>query len=112
VCPLEPAPRTSLSGPGDAAHWDGFWGDDERYYARSRQADGVEQWYRVADDAVVGRKKRETRVLPLRPRGDGRVFGGARRLVVLGSSRGGRTILVGQSRRRRPGPVTDATGAR
>jgi hypothetical protein len=108
---LEPAPRTSLSGPETEAHWDGFWGADERYYARCTEANGREYWYRVADDIPVGRKRRETRIIPLRPRGEqGRVLDVvSRRLVVFGSSRGGRTILVGRSRRRRSdAPLTDA----
>ena len=109
---LEPAPRTSLSGPDGPAEWTGFWGMDERYYARCRYADGGEQWYRVADDVVVARRKRETRVLPLRPRGSGRVRELARRVVVLGSSRSGRTILVGTSRRRRPDAAARDTGER
>ena len=100
---LESAPRSSLSGPETEGHWDGFWGVDERYYARCTEADGREYWYRVADDLPAGRKRRETRVIPLRPRGaQGHVFDvAARRLVVFGSSRSGRTILVGRSRRRR-----------
>lgn len=108
---LESAPRTSLSGPGAAAELDGFWGTDERYYARSSGADGSERWFRVADAAVVSRKKRESRVLPLRPRG-GSVAVHSRRLVVLGSSRSGRTILVGHSRKRREDPAAHDAGER
>jgi hypothetical protein len=84
---------------------------DERYYARSTRPDGSEQWYRVADDVVVGRKKRETRVLPLRPRRRG-ASEGLRRLVVVGSSRSGRTVLVGQSRRRRHDAAAHEPGER
>ncbi|HYC49603.1 MAG TPA: hypothetical protein VEB19_00715 [Gemmatimonadaceae bacterium] len=96
---LESAPRTSLSGPATLAQWEGFWASDERYYARCTQVDGTAQWYRV-DDVPAGRRRRETRVIPLRPR-SGLADVDSRRLVVFGSRRGGRTILIGRSRRRR-----------
>ena len=111
--PLESAPRTSLSGPATLAQWEGFWGADERYYARCTQVDGGQQWYRV-DDVPAGRRRRDTRVIPLRPRADdGRaVIAASRRLVVFGSRRGGHTILVGRSRRRRADGVRPGAGDR
>jgi hypothetical protein len=46
---LEPAPRTSLRAGPDAGQWEGFWGEDGRYYARCARLEGTEEWYRITD---------------------------------------------------------------
>lgn len=45
---LDEAPRTALRQDTSTEHWDGFWADDDRYYARCTTAAGV-AWYRLDD---------------------------------------------------------------
>lgn len=93
---LERAPATSLGAPVEGAVCEGFWGADERYYARCRRADGSEAWFRIADEGTRSpRQRREAAVLvfPSVP---------VPRLMV-GRYRG-RAMLVG-TRQRRPGRV-------
>jgi hypothetical protein len=45
---LDEAPHTALRQDTSAEHWDGFWADDDRYYARCTTAAGV-AWYRLDD---------------------------------------------------------------
>lgn len=91
---LETAPRTSLRN--DTAHerWEGFWClADERYYTRCVRTDGSQQWFRIVDQMVRVRADREVRVFTFRPRRTR----DARSLIV--GTTGGRSILVGTSRR-------------
>jgi hypothetical protein len=45
---LDEAPHTGLRQDTSAEQWEGFWADDDQYYARCTSAAGV-AWYRVAD---------------------------------------------------------------
>ena len=45
---LDEAPHTALRQDTSTEHWDGFWADDDRYYARCTTAAGV-AWYRLDD---------------------------------------------------------------
>jgi len=45
---LDEAPHTALRQDTSSEHWDGFWADDDRYYARCTTAAGV-AWYRLDD---------------------------------------------------------------
>jgi len=45
---LDEAPHTALRQDTSTEHWDGFWADDDRYYARCTTAAGV-AWYRMDD---------------------------------------------------------------
>jgi hypothetical protein len=45
---LDSAPHTALRQDTSTEHWDGFWADDDRYYARCTTAAGV-AWYRMDD---------------------------------------------------------------
>lgn len=117
--PLEPAPRTALCEDSAFAHWEGFWCvADEGYYARCVREDGSAAWFRLADEArPVTRRGREARVLPMRrvivtPDGRRLLASDPRRVVLLGSSRSKRTILVGTSRRRSRAKVDAGHGAR
>jgi hypothetical protein len=47
---LDEAPRTALRQDTSTEHWDGFWGDDDRYYARCTSSLGV-AWY-CFDDGI------------------------------------------------------------
>jgi hypothetical protein len=94
---LESAPRTSLRKDTRDERWDGFWClADEKYYARCTSAHGVEQWFRVVDEArsepVVDTRK--ARVLPMRRR-DARAARGDTRMLLLWAPSGRRPILVG-----------------
>lgn len=107
---LESAPRTSLRVEAEhgQGEWEGFWCDDERYYARCARPDGSEQWYRIEDERGV----LQFRPRPLRGRAPGaRSLTTARlarsgppmppRHAMLVSARhGGRAMLVGTWRRR------------
>jgi hypothetical protein len=46
---LDEAPHTALRQDTSTEHWDGFWADDDRYYARCTTAAGV-AWYCLGDD--------------------------------------------------------------
>lgn len=96
---LEPAPRTSLRADTEHERWEGFWSDvDERYYARCSGTGGTEQWYRIADERPRGAFAfRLSRASLVTPRGASR---DGRRMVFMASKVGGRSILVGTSRRR------------
>lgn len=48
---LDEAPHTALRQDTSAEQWEGFWADDDRYYARCTTAAGV-AWYRLDDDAI------------------------------------------------------------
>ncbi len=50
---LDEAPHTALRQDTSAEHWDGFWADDDRYYARCTTAAGV-AWYRLDDGVEAG----------------------------------------------------------
>lgn len=50
---LDEAPQTALRQDTSTEHWDGFWADDDRYYARCTTAAGV-AWYRMDDGIEVG----------------------------------------------------------
>jgi hypothetical protein len=52
---LDEAPHTALRQDTSAEHWDGFWADDDRYYARCTTAAGV-AWYRMEElgEAEIG----------------------------------------------------------
>ena len=45
---LDEAPHTALRQDTSTEHWDGFWADDDRYYARCTTTAGV-AWYRLDD---------------------------------------------------------------
>jgi len=45
---LDEAPHTALRQDTAAEQWEGFWADDDRYYARCTTAAGV-AWYRLDD---------------------------------------------------------------
>lgn len=45
---LDEAPHTALRQDTSTEHWEGFWADDDRYYARCTTAAGV-AWYRLDD---------------------------------------------------------------
>jgi len=47
---LDSAPHTALRQDTSTEQWEGFWADDDRYYARCTSAAGV-AWYRM-DDGV------------------------------------------------------------
>lgn len=47
---LDSAPHTALRQDTAAEQWEGFWADDDRYYARCTTTGGV-AWYRL-DDGV------------------------------------------------------------
>lgn len=47
---LADAPQSSLRRDSGAERWDGFWGEDDRYYARLTWIDsGREQWFHLVD---------------------------------------------------------------
>jgi hypothetical protein len=95
---LEAAPRTSLCADSATEKWEGFWClADERYYTRCVRDDGAEQWYHLVDEPPRA-QIRETRVLPLRPRG-GREFPVTRHMMLVTPADGSRAILIGGSRR-------------
>jgi hypothetical protein len=50
---LDEAPHTALRQDTSTEHWDGFWADDDRYYARCTTAAGV-AWYRMDDGIEAG----------------------------------------------------------
>jgi hypothetical protein len=50
---LDEAPHTALRQDTSTEHWDGFWADDDRYYARCTTAAGV-AWYRLDDGLDAG----------------------------------------------------------
>jgi hypothetical protein len=45
---LDEAPHTALRQDTSTEHWEGFWADDDRYYARCTTTAGV-AWYRLDD---------------------------------------------------------------
>jgi hypothetical protein len=49
---LDEAPRTALRQDTSTEHWDGFWGDDDRYYARCTSSVGV-TWFRFDDGTEI-----------------------------------------------------------
>ena len=49
---LDEAPHTALRQDTSNEHWDGFWADDDRYYARCTTPAGI-LWYRL-DDVELG----------------------------------------------------------
>jgi hypothetical protein len=81
-----------------SGRWDGFWCiEDDRYYARCQRDGSREQWFQIADETPRARI-RETRVLPLRPRG-GREYAVTRHMMLVTPADGSRAILIGGSRR-------------
>ena len=49
---LDEAPHTALRQDTSTEQWEGFWADDDRYYARCTTAAGV-TWYRLDDGIEV-----------------------------------------------------------
>src|SRR5579872_2166314 len=45
---LDEAPHTALRQDTSTEQWEGFWADDDQYYARCTTAAGV-AWYRMDD---------------------------------------------------------------
>jgi hypothetical protein len=60
---LDEAPRTALRQDTSTEHWDGFWGDDDRYYARCTSSAGV-AWYRL-DDGIEAELAQLTSPTPI-----------------------------------------------
>jgi hypothetical protein len=50
---LDEAPHTALRQDTSTELWDGFWADDDRYYARCTTAAGA-AWYRLDDGEELG----------------------------------------------------------
>lgn len=49
---LADAPHSSLRRDSGAERWDGFWGEDDRYYARLTWLEsGRQQWFHLVDSA-------------------------------------------------------------
>lgn len=95
---LEVAPRTSLCADSATERWEGFWClEDDRYYTRCVRDGSREQWFSIVDESPRARI-RETRVLPLRPRG-GREYPVTRHMMLVTPVDGSRAILIGGSRR-------------
>ena len=85
--PLETAPRTALLDAADATSSTGFWGDDDRYYARVERAGRVD-WFTLDDATALPPSAiaaRATVAVPLR---------GVRRAIVVARSTGERPVLV------------------
>jgi hypothetical protein len=51
---LDEAPHTALRQDTSTEKWQGFWADDDRYYARCTTVDGVASWYRLDDGVDAG----------------------------------------------------------
>src|ERR1700722_6317769 len=47
---LDAAPATSLRQDSSTERWTGFWGTDDRYYARCTAATGEVAWFCFADE--------------------------------------------------------------
>ena len=94
IGPLESAPRTSLRADSERERWDGFWSEDERYYARCTRWDGSEQWYRIEDTRGVIQFRRRG----LQPRVSAGVPRGS--AMIVSTRAGGGSMLVGTWRRR------------
>ncbi len=46
---LDRAPHTALRQDTSTENWDGFWGSDDRYYARCTTSGGRVNWFRLDD---------------------------------------------------------------
>src|SRR3954462_2222931 len=88
--PLEAAPATALLACDAAGATSGFWGGDDRYYARVVEPSGMVRWYTLGDGVVA---------LGTEP--VVRAGGGARRVT-----------LVALATRTHGGALVWATGAR
>jgi hypothetical protein len=98
---LDEAPHTALRQDTSTERWQGFWADDDRYYARCTTVDGLASWYRL-DDGVEAELATPAPIvhlaLPVLPR---------RRAVVF---RVGQGCIVGCRRAvRRPAARSSAT---
>jgi hypothetical protein len=51
---LDEAPHTALRQDTSTERWQGFWADDDRYYARCTTTDGAASWYRLDDGVDAG----------------------------------------------------------
>jgi hypothetical protein len=47
---LDNAPQSGLKHDSPTESWSGFWGADDRYYARCTTPDGMATWYRLVDE--------------------------------------------------------------
>lgn len=75
--PLAAAPSSALHASSADERWEGFWGDDDAYYARRTDLiTGATEWFQFAEDYVTAdragedsRVERATRVEPARRNG-------------------------------------------
>ena len=65
---LDEAPHTALRQDTSSEHWDGFWADDDRYYARCTTNAGV-AWFRLDDGEEAGSAVPVVPALPLPHKG-------------------------------------------
>jgi hypothetical protein len=49
---LDNAPQSGLKHDSATESWAGFWGADDRYYARCTTRDGMATWYRMVDETT------------------------------------------------------------
>lgn len=61
--PLAAAPSSALHASSDAERWEGFWGEDDAYYARRTDlATGIAEWFQFGEELAVGRIEAQPRV--------------------------------------------------
>ena len=94
--PLEAAPRSALLVESDLPAGDGFWGDDDRYYARV-EADGSVRWYTL-ENAPAGTPRALSAVSDVPVTSEP-----PRRLALVARGGGDRQMLVWATRARRRG---------
>jgi hypothetical protein len=85
---LDEAPHTALRQDTSTEQWDGFWADDDQYYARCTTAAGV-AWYRMDDG--IDAAPASVKASPLSPNPISRVGIGRRPIVF----RVGQGCIVG-----------------